>query len=1505
MYVIYIRSYSDNYVSADSNYVIQRTVPMSPLVDDITTFNSTSITVTWSMDENTTFDRFEIVYGSGSTDMIVEVNDTDSRRATLTYLVPGELYVIYMRSYSDNYVSADSNNVIQRTVPMSPLVDDITTFNSTSITVTWSMDENTTFDRFEIVYGSGSTDMIVEVNDTDSRRATLTYLVPGELYVIYMRSYSDNYVSADMPMPPLVDDITTFNSTSITVTWSMDENTTFDRFEIVYGSGSTDMIVEVNDTDVRRATLTDLVPGELYVIYIRSYSDNYVSADSNNVIQRTVPTQPQIDDITTFNSTSLTVTWSMDENTTFDRFEIVYGSGSTDMIVEVNDTDVRRATLTDLVPGELYDIYIRSYSDDYESADSNNVIQRTVPMPPQIDDITTFNSTSLTVTWSMDENTTFDRFEIVYGSGSTDMIVEVNDTDVRRATLTDLVPGEMYVIYIRSYSDNYVSADSNYVIQRTVPMSPLVDDITTFNSTSITVTWSMDENTTFDRFEIVYGSGSTDMIVEVNDTDSRRATLTYLVPGELYVIYMRSYSDNYVSADSNNVIQRTVPMPPLVDDITTFNSTSITVTWSMDENTTFDRFEIVYGSGSTEMIVEVNDTYIRRATLTDLVPGELYVIYMRSYSDNYVSAGSNNVIQRTVPMSPVVDDITTFNSTSITFTWSMDENTTFDRFEIVYGSGSTDMIVEVNDTDLRRATLTDLVPGELYVIYIRSYSDDYVSADSNNVIQRTVPMSPLVDDITTFNSTSITVTWSMDENTTFDRFEIVYGSGSTYMIVEVNDTDVRRATLTDLVPGELYDIYIRSYSDDYESADSNNVIQRTVPKPPVVDDITTFNSTSITLTWAMDENTTFDRFEIVWVYAVLPFGYIYEIIQVNDTDSRRKTLTDLVPGELYVIYMRSYIDNYVSVESNNVIQRTVPIPPLVDDITTFYSTSITVTWSMDRNTIFDRFDIVYVAGYRDMIVQVNDTYSRRANLTDLVPGELYVIYMRSYSDNYVSADSNNVIQRTVPMPPLVDDITTFNSTSITVTWSMDENTTFDRFEIVYGSGSTYMIVEVNDTDVRRATLTDLVPGELYVIYIRSYSDDYVSADSNNVIQRTVPVPPVVDDTTTFNSTSITLIWAMDENTTFDRFEIVYGAGYTYEIIQVNDTDSRRTTLTDLVPGELYVIYIRSYIDSYVSVQSNNVIQRTVPIPPLVDDITTFNSTSITVTWSMDWNTTFDRFDIVYVAGYRDMIVQVNETYSRRATLTDLVPGELYVIYMRSYSDNYVSADSNNVIQRTDPMAPITHEITTYNSTYIFVSWSMDENTIFDRFEIVYRDRSAETKVQVNETNLRNATLTDLVPGELYIIHMISYSFDQISEESSSVTQRTKPATPVINEVTSYNSTAIIVRWSVVDNTIFDRFEVVYETGTTEVKVHVNETYARNVTLAYLVPGEIYAIYMISYSQNEVSARSNDVFQRAGPDYCEDGVSGIDANSANANGGLKCIYTSGNLVIAVTSDTELP
>ncbi|XP_070578015.1 uncharacterized protein [Ptychodera flava] len=88
------------------------------------------------------------------------------------------------------------------------------------------------------------------------------------------------------------------------------------------------------------------------------------------------------------------------------------------------------------------------------------------------------------------------------------------------------------------------------------PASPNLDDVTSYNCTVILVFWSIDEKIAVDRFEILYSFGSTNRTLQVIDTDARNASLTGLVPGEVYDIYMISVMGNQVSAKSNNVTQR-------------------------------------------------------------------------------------------------------------------------------------------------------------------------------------------------------------------------------------------------------------------------------------------------------------------------------------------------------------------------------------------------------------------------------------------------------------------------------------------------------------------------------------------------------------------------------------------------------------------------------------------------------------------------------------------------------------------------------------------------------------------------------------------------------------------------------------------------------------------------------------------------------------------------------------------------------------------------------------
>ncbi|XP_070577159.1 fibronectin-like [Ptychodera flava] len=1502
-YDVYMRSVSGDEVSENSTTVNQRTKPESPENVVISSYDTTTITIGWTIDSDTVFDGFEIFYTDESTSntQTKQVNDKSKRSAELTGLVAGESYDIFMRSVSGNEVSENSTTVTQRTKPEAPENVVISSYDTTTITVGWTIDSDTVYDGFEIFYTDESTSITQtkQVNDKSKRSAELTGLVAGESYDIYMRSYSVDEVSENSTTvtqrtkPEVPEDvvISSYDTTTITVGWIIERDTVFDGFEIFYTdeSSSSTQTKKVNDKNKRSAELTGLVAGESYDIYMRSYSGNEVSENSTTVTQRTKPETPEDVVISSYDTTTITVGWTIDSDTVFDGFEIFYTDESTSstQTKQVNDESKSSAELTGLVAGESYDIFMRSVSGSEVSENSTTVTQRTKPEAPEDLVISSYDTTTITVGWTIESDTVYDGFEIFYTDESTSntQTKQVNDKSKRSAELTGLVAGESYDIYMRSVSRDEVSENSTTVTQRTKPEAPENVTISSHDTTTITVGWTIESETVYDGFEIFYTDESTSstQTKQVNDKSKRSAELTGLVAGESYGIYMRSYSGDEVSENSTTVTQRTKPETPEDVVISSYDTTTITVGWTIESDTVYEGFEIFYSDESTSntQTKKVNDKITRSAVLTALVAGESYDIYMRSVSGDEVSENSTTVTQRIKPETPEDVVISSYDTTTITVGWTIQSDTVYDRFEIFYTDESTSntQTQQVNDKSKCSAELTGLITGESYDIYMRSYSVDEVSKNSSTVTQRTKPEAPEDVAISSYDTTTITVGWTIQSDTVYDRFEIFYTDESTSdtQTKQVYDNSKRSAELTGLVAGESYDIYMRSYSVDEFSENSNTVTQRTKPETPEDVVISSYDTTTITVEWTIESETVYDGFEIFYTDESTSST---QTKQVNDKSKSSAELTGLLAGESYDIYMRSYSVDEVSENSTTVTQRTKPATPEDVVISSYDTTTITVGWTMESDTVYDGFEIFYTDEITSntQTKQVNDKDKISAELTGLVAGESYDIYMRSYSRNEVSENSTTVIQRTKPETPENVVISSYDTTTITVGWTIQSDTVYDGFEIFYTDESTSstQTKQVNDKSKSSAELTGLVAGESYDIYMRSASGDEASENSTTVTQRTKPATPEDVVISSYDTTTITVGWTIESDTVCDRFEIFYTDESTSntQTKEVNDKSKSSAELTELVAGESYDISMRSYSGTEVSENSTKVTQRTKPEAPEDVVISSYDTTTITVEWTIESDTFFDRFEIYYtdMDTSTTQIKQVNDSTKTSAELIGLVAGESYVIYMKSYSVNEVSEDSNTVNQRTKPEAPEDVVISSYDTTTITVGWTIDSDTVYDRFEIFYTDESASNtqSKEVNDKSKSSAELTGLVAGESYDISMRSYSGTEVSENTTTVTQRTKPKTPEDVVISSYDTTTITVGWTIEIDTVYDGFEIFYtdeSTSNTQTK-QVDNKNKSSAELTGLVAGESYNIYMRSHSVDEVSENSTTVTQRTNPNTVE-------------------------------------
>ncbi|XP_070574640.1 tyrosine-protein phosphatase 10D-like [Ptychodera flava] len=167
---------------------------------------------------------------------------------------------------------------------------------------------------------------------------------------------------------------------------------------------------------------------------------------------------------------------------------------------------------------------------------------------------------------------------------------------------------------------------------------------------------------------------------------------------------------------------------------------------------------------------------------------------------------SDGVVQRTNPVSPVVaiEDHTT---NTIDITWTIDEDTVYDSFEIFYKADSDEdyQTDTIDGEDPHEYQLKDLTPGEKYKIEMKTHSGGETSDSSEPKQQRTKPVSPVVA-IEDHTTNTIDITWTIDEDTVYDSFEIFYKADSDedYQTDTIDGEDPHEYQLKDLTPGEKY-----------------------------------------------------------------------------------------------------------------------------------------------------------------------------------------------------------------------------------------------------------------------------------------------------------------------------------------------------------------------------------------------------------------------------------------------------------------------------------------------------------------------------------------------------------------------------------------------------------------------------------------------------------------------------------------------------------------------------
>jgi len=462
-------------------------------------------------------------------------------------------------------------------------------------------------------------------------------------------------------------------------------------------------------------------------------------------------------------STSLPLTYKVDEPTDW----VGYSLDGANNVTLTGDT-----TLTNLGLGShTLRVYANDTSGNMGHSSVSFTVKKEIPPKPPINlppepvtlhDPTDITNTSMSLTWTKNEDSDFKKYVLYYSTseGSTrKKVTEITDRSDTFHQMTGLSENTTYYYVVRVYDTVDQYSDSNQVSAKTkktiIPLDdepPILTILspvnTTYDASSVELTWLTNEPLKWAGFNLNSGA---------NTTITGNQTISDLEDG-LYnlILYGTDLAGNNGSDSVSFTIYTVVPdtTPPEITHTTVtdgIEGNPIGVSAVITDESGVSEAELYYRKGgdidylSLEMVTAVADTYTATipASFVDAETIEYYI---------FASDGVNEATHPSVAptSSPHVVDINLFpdpvalyepasgavSTNSVELTWSESNEADFRNY-VVHMSGSEgvlgDDIEEITERSETSHTVEELEPGTTYYFTVRVYDVGGLYADSTQL----------------------------------------------------------------------------------------------------------------------------------------------------------------------------------------------------------------------------------------------------------------------------------------------------------------------------------------------------------------------------------------------------------------------------------------------------------------------------------------------------------------------------------------------------------------------------------------------------------------------------------------------------------------------------------------------------------------------------------------------------------------------------------------------------
>ncbi|XP_075965743.1 fibronectin-like [Anarhichas minor] len=993
------------------------------------------------------------------------------------------------------------------------------------------------------------------------------------------------------PPSPVVDiseSVTEITSNSFVISW-VSASDTVSGFRVEYelsenaqGTGQP-LVLDLPHT-ATSVNIIELLPGRKYTINVYEVTDG---RDDNLILttsQTTAPDAPIEHEVEEVGETSMVISWEK-PLAPITGYRVVYTPSlegeSTELTLPDTATSV---TLSDLLPGKLYNISIYSVEDSLESEPifvqvntAGDSLPEEVSSPTDLQ-FFEVSDNKIVLTWTSPASA-------VSGYRVTAVPVDESGSPQREMTLpvsqnsyievSNLQSGTLYRFNVYTIHNG---EESLPLIgeQTTKPDAPTDIHFKNVTEDSAVMLWFAPRAkiTGYRLFLTVEGSNPKQLRLPARLS---QYTLLNLRPDTEYTAMLHAEQENTLSVGEAAVFTTNLPMGNAPNFSTDVTDTSIVISWTPVPHIGYKLTVRPSQGGEAPRDVTSDSGSIYVSGLT---PGVEYTYSVQPVINGH-EQGTPITHRIVTPLSPPTDLNLQSNpgTGDLTVQWNGASIPDITGYRVTctptkgqQGNG----VEEFVEAGKNSCTLENLSPGVEYNISVVTVKDDMESTPISTTI---TPEVPKLTDLTfkDVSDTTISLRWSPLNTTAITGYRItVVAAGESVPIFEdMVLSTTGQYTVYGLEPGIDYDISVITVTENGESEPSTVTQQTSVPAP------TNLGFGQIGP----------DSMQVTWVPPVVPNtadinNFLIRYHPIDDEDDITETSADgrsnnvvlrnLLPNTEYLV---SVVCVYEQRESSPLVgtQQTALDSPVGLRFSEIFTNSFTIHWLAPQSKITGyrmRFQMVSGGRAKDERLPPSRNHF---TLTGLTADTEYLVNIYAVSRSKESLPLNGK-QKTISDAPTDLEVLDSSPTSITVRWDAPP-VTVRYYRITHGeSGGHSNPKEFTVPGSQStATITNLTPGTDYTVTVYAVTgrgDSPASSTPIYVMHKTGVDSPSGMEVMEVNDNSVTVRWSPAQGPIKGyRVTGVPRNGQGQSFTEVVAPDQTEITFSGLMPTVEYVLSV--------------------------------------------------------------------------------------------------------------------------------------------------------------------------------------------------------------------------------------------------------------------------------------------------------------------------------------------